>query len=366
MSLRKPPLYEAHAESGADFTDFGGWEMPVSFSSIRDEHAAVRDSVGLFDVSHMGELSVDGPDATELLHRLTPSDVEGLGDGRALYSCLLRDDGVILDDVIVYDHPTESEYVLVPNAGHDEEMLARLREHKLRWDLDVDLSNKTKETGMVAVQGPDAVERVDAVTADDVTELDPFEALETTIDGVTCLVARTGYTGEDGFEIMFPSEGSDAIEAAFADIQRCGLGARDTLRLEAGLLLSGQDFHSEDEPHDPFETGIGFVVDLDSGDFVGKPALERAVEDGPNEKLVGIRLDERAIARHGHPIVDDGEAIGTVTSGTMSPTLGVPIAMGYVDADFAATGTELTLSIRGRDVDATVVDTPFLDSVDAE
>jgi aminomethyltransferase len=363
MSLRKPPLYEAHAESGADFTDFGGWEMPVSFDSIRTEHAAVRESVGLFDVSHMGQLVVDGPDAAALLHRMTPSDVRSLDDGRALYSCFLREDGIILDDLIVYSHPEESEFVVVPNAGHDEEMLARLREHALRWDMDVDLDNQTQETGMVAVQGPDAIEAVDAVTADAASDLDRHAVLETTIDGVTSLVARTGYTGEDGVEIMFPSDGSEAVEAAFADVQRCGLGARDTLRLEAGLLLSGQDFHPEDEPHDPFEAGIGFVVDLDSGEFVGKAALEAVVEEGVDEELVGIRLDERAIARHGHPIVDgDGQAIGEVTSGTMSPTLGVPIALGYVAPEYAAEGTELTLSVRGREVAATVVDARFLDS----
>ena len=362
MSSKRTPLYESHRQAGADFTDFGGWEMPVSFDSIQSEHRAVREAVGLFDVSHMGQLVVDGSEAETLLHRLTPSDVRGLESGEALYSCFLRSDGVIIDDIVVYDHPSESEYVVVPNAGHDEDLSGRLREHADRWELDVAVENQTDETGMVAVQGPQAVDRVDEEADKQIGELDPFTVTETRLGDVKCLVARTGYTGEDGVEILFPDKDATAMTELFDDVQRCGLGARDTLRLEAGLLLSGQDFHPEDEPHDPIEVGIGFAVDLDDEDFVGRSAVERAMDGGIDERIVGLRLEERAIARHGHQIHSDGDEIGRVTSGTMSPTLGIPIALGYVNPDFAASGTKLAVSIRDRSVEATVVDTPFLES----
>jgi aminomethyltransferase len=364
VSSKQPPLYESHCRAGADFTDFGGWEMPVSFDSIREEHRSVREDVGLFDVSHMGQLAVDGPEAETLLHRLTPSEVRGLEPGDALYSCFLQSDGVILDDVVVYDHPVESEYIVVPNAGHDEAMYDRLREHADRWGLDVTIANRTTELGMIAIQGPEAVDRVDAEGTQQLDALEPFTTTQTSIGDVECLVARTGYTGEDGVEIIFPGDEATTIDRRFDDVRRCGLGARDTLRLEAGLLLSGQDFHPDDEPHNPFEAGIGFVVDFDDEEFVGRSALEQTRNEGIDERIVGLRLEERAIARHGHRIVADGDDVGRVTSGTMSPTLGIPIALGYVDADSATLGTELAVSIRDRTADATVVDTPFLESYD--
>ena len=361
VSSNRTPLYDSHCQAGADFTDFGGWEMPVSFDSIREEHRAVRDGVRLFDVSHMGQLVVDGPEAETLLHRLVPSDVRSLEPGAAQYSCFLRSDGIILDDIVVYDHPSKSEYVVVPNAGHDEGLHGRLREHADRWDLDVTVENRTAETGMIAVQGPEAVARVETEADDPIEELQPFTVTETSIGDVECLVARTGYTGEDGVEILFPGDDATAIDTLFDDVQRCGLGARDTLRLEAGLLLSGQDFDPEDEPHNPYEAGIGFVVDLDSGDFVGRSSVEQA-RDGTDEQIVGLRIEERAIARHGYEIRSDGDSVGRVTSGTMSPSFGIPIALGYVDASLASPGTELTVSIRDRSVEATVVETPFLES----
>lgn len=362
VSSKRTPLYESHSRAGADFTDFGGWEMPVSFDSIQEEHRAVRDDVGLFDVSHMGQIAVDGGEAQTLLQQLTPSDIRSLDPGEALYSCFLQADGIILDDIVVYDHPEASEYVVVPNAGHDEELDDQLREYADGWDLDVSLENRTTETGMIAVQGPEAVDRVAEAADKRIEELDPFTVTETSLGDVECLVARTGYTGEDGVEILFSGGDAEEIDRLFDDVQRCGLGARDTLRLEAGLLLSGQDFDPEGEPHDPFEAGIEFVVDFDDGDFVGRSALEQVRDDGVDERIVGLRLEERAIARHGYDILSDGAPIGRVTSGTMSPTLGIPIALGYVDAEYADPGTEIAVSVRNRSVDATVVDTPFLES----
>lgn len=358
MSTRKPPLHEQHLQSGADFTDFGGWDMPVSFDSIRTEHAAVRDSVGIFDVSHMGEVTVGGPDAAELTNRLTTNDVTELDPGDAQYACILSEDGTIIEDTVIYFQPDGEEYLFVPNAGNDEAMADRWREHAAAHDLEATVTNRTEELGMFAVQGPDAVEAVQAAAVDPLEDVSRFSARNTTINGASCLAARTGYTGEGGFELIFDANDSDAVWNAFDDVQPCGLGARDTLRLEAGLLLSGQDFHPEDEPRTPYEARLSFVVDDSKPFFVGQAALRDA--DDPDELLVGLELDERAVPRHGYPILHDGEQVGHVTSGTMSPTLEVPIALGYVDAAYADKGTSLAVEVRDRSAAATVVSHRFL------
>ncbi|NIC00849.1 glycine cleavage system aminomethyltransferase GcvT [Halobacterium sp. R2-5] len=358
MSTRKPPLHETHLQSGADFTDFGGWDMPVSFDSIRTEHAAVRDSAGIFDVSHMGEVTVGGPDATELTNRLTTNDVTELDPGDAQYACILSEDGTIIDDTVVYFQPDGEEYLFVPNAGNDEAMADRWTDHAAAHDLEATVTNRTGELGMFAVQGPDAVEAVQTAATDPLEDVSRFSARDTTINGADCLAARTGYTGEDGFELIFDTDDSKAVWDAFDDVQACGLGARDTLRLEAGLLLSGQDFHVEDEPRTPYETRLSFVVDDSKSFFVGQAALQDAAD--PDELLVGLELDERAVPRHGYPILHDGEQVGHVTSGTMSPTLEVPIALGYVDAAYADEGTSLAVEVRDRSAAATVVSHRFL------
>jgi aminomethyltransferase len=307
----------------------------------------------------MGRLAVGGPDARELVGRLTTNDVGALEPGHAQYSCLLRTDGVVLDDVVVYDHPTEPEFVVVPNAGHDDETAGRFREYADEWGLDVTVENRTTTTAMVAVQGPDAAESVEAATAGQMAALGRFEVAETAVDGVDCLVARTGYTGEDGFELVCPADEAGTVADAFASVQRCGLGARDTLRLEAGLLLSGQDFDPETEPRTPAEAGLGFVVDLET-DFVGRAAV--AAEEDVDERLVGIVVEERGIARHGYPVLDDGDEIGHVTSGTMSPTLDVAIALGYVETSYATEGTPIEILVRNRPVRATITDRRFLET----
>lgn len=363
MSLHKPPLYQVHAETTADFTDFGGWEMPVTFDSIRAEHTAVRESIGIFDVSHMGEISVSGPDASELMNRLTTNDIHALDPGDAQYSCIVREDGIMLDDTVVYHPPSGEGYLFVPNAGSDEAIAERWSEHAWEWGLTVAVENQTENRGMVAVQGPAAVDRVDEAVEASVADLSRFFAVETTIDGATCLVARTGYTGEDGFELVFPAEQSETVWQAFDDVQSCGLGARDTLRLEAGLLLSGQDFHPEEEPRTPYEANLGFVVDLSKPHFVGQQALTEQ-RDSNSETLVGIKLEERAIARHGYSIRQDDTEIGHITSGTMSPSLEMPIALGYMDADYASQGTTVEVEIRDRTAEATVVDQRFLEMLE--
>lgn len=361
MSDRKPPLCTTHEEYGATFTPFGGWAMPVEFDSIRTEHDAVRESVGIFDVSHMGEISVSGPDAAALLQRLTTNDVESLSIGKAQYSMITDTDGIILDDTVIY-RLAEEKFLFIPNAGHDEEMETRWADHREEWDLECEVENVTEEWAMFAVQGPDSEDLVADVAGDDLRDLGRFSITEAEIEGADCLLARTGYTGEDGFEVLVPWDSAEKVWREF-DCQPCGLGARDTLRIEAGFLLSGQDFDPEENPRNPYEARVGFAVDLDAGGsegFVGRDALARVEEDGPEELFVGIRLEERGIPRHGYEIVVDGSPVGEVTSGTMSPTLGEPIGLGYTPTEYAEEGTAIAVRIRGSDKRARTVTPGFL------
>ena len=371
MALRKPPLRAAHADRGAKFTEFGGWDMPVEFGSIRAEHEAVREAAGVFDVSHMGEIEVVGPDAAELTRRLTTNDATELAPGEAQYAAITREDGVMLDDTMVYRLPDDrpagvagdadgDAYLFVPNAGNDGEMYERWVSHRDGWGLDAEVRNATDEWAMLAVQGPDAPGLVDAAADRDLLSLDRFEAAFAAVAGADCLVARTGYTGEDGFEVLCPWDDAEAVWAAFADDCRpCGLGARDTLRIEEGFLLSGQDFHPEDDPRTPYEADIGFAVDLD-GEFVGRDALAEQAETGVDERFVGLELLDRGVPRHGYDVTDeDGRVVGEVTSGTMSPSLEKPIALGYLPSGLVEPGTRVGVLIRGQQKHAKVVQPPF-------
>lgn len=400
MARRKPPLYAVHDDRGATFTGFGGWDMPVEFDSIQEEHAAVRERAGIFDVSHMGEIEVSGPDATTLMQRLTTNDVTTLEAGDSQYSAITDEDGVMLDDTIVYRLPAGTRagevtsklaelagsdagsvdepdgdagdgesYLFIPNAGHDEETYDRWVDYRDEHDLEADVVNATTEWAMVAVQGSDASQMVaDASSAPtaaaqtsadmSVRDLAKSEATATEIADVPSWVARTGYTGEDGFEILCPADDAETVWNAF-DCQPCGLGARDTLRIEMGFLLSGQDFDPETEPRTPYEANVGFVVKLDT-DFVGRDALAAQSEAGVEERFTGVKLTERGVARSGYPITDgDGTEIGHVTSGTMSPTLGEPVALGYLPAD-VEDGDEVAVEVRGTEKRAQVVTPPFV------
>ncbi|SFR49553.1 glycine cleavage system aminomethyltransferase GcvT [Halorubrum sodomense] len=393
MTDRLPPLHESHDARGAKFTDFGGWQMPVEFDSIREEHAAVRGSVGVFDVSHMGEIEVSGPDATELMNRLTTNDVRALDPGDSQYAAVTDEDGVMLDDTVVYrlpdgtaagegassladleathdgdlDAPSgDPAYLFVPNAGHDAQMFDRWTAHRDEWDLDATVANATDDWAMLAVQGPDAADALDEATPrDGVVDLSKFEATTAAVAGTESWVARTGYTGEDGFEVMCPAGAVDPVWAAFVDgpdpAQPCGLGARDTLRTEMGFLLSGQDFDPDDEPRTPYEARIGFVVELDA-EFVGRDALAARKEEGVDETFVGVRLLERGVPRSGYAVTDgDLTRVGKLTSGTMSPTLDEPIGLGYLHESYADAGTEVSVVVRGDEKRAEVVIPPFLD-----
>ena len=361
MSLRSPPLAEVHADAGATLTEFGGWEMPVEFDSIRTEHEAVRTAAGKFDVSHMGQLAVSGPDAMALTNRLTTNDVAAIDPGGAQYSTITNADGDIIDDTIVYRPPDgaspfDADYLVVPNAGHDAQMYDRWVDHADEWDLDAEVENLTDSVGMIAMQGPDAVDRLGDV-CEEPDAISWFTADYREVGGAECLIARTGYTGEDGVELLFDANASADVWSAL-ECQACGLGARDTLRLEAGLLLSGQDFHVEENPRNPYEAGIPFVVDLDT-EFVGRDALAQARDAGIDEEIVGFRLLDRGVPRHGYDITVDGDVVGIVTSGTMSPTLGEPIGMGYVPVEHTEPGTDLSIVVRGDEKRAVVESLPF-------
>ncbi|GGL25032.1 glycine cleavage system protein T [Halarchaeum grantii] len=364
MASRTTPLHDRHAEAGATFTDFGGWEMPVEFDGIRDEHAAVREGVGVFDVSHMGEVEVSGPEALELVSRMTTNDASHLDPGDAQYALQTDEEGVIVDDTLVYLLPDGETYLFVPNAGHDAEAVARWRDHRDAWGLDAAVENVSDERGMLAVQGPDAVSAVADETTADVEALGRFEAANATVAGVDCLVSRTGYTGEDGVELVFETGDGATLWDAFVPAYRpCGLGARDTLRTEMGFLLSGQDFHHEENPRTPFEAGVGFAVDLDHA-FVGRDALVAQAAGELAERFTGLVLEERGVPRHGYAVTADADAadrIGELTSGTMSPTRGEPIGLGYLDAAYADPGTTVYVVIRGEAKRATITEPPFID-----
>jgi len=363
MATRESPLQETHIAAGASFTDFGGWTMPVDFGSVRTEHRAVREGVGRFDVSHMGTIEVGGPDAQALMNCLSTNDVTALDPGEAQYTMVTDADGVIRDDILVFRLPEdwETEYRFVPNAGHDELLTDWWIDHRDEWGLDATVRNETERDAMIAVQGPEAAGTLESVVESRQSpgDLERFGCRTVEIAGARCLLSRTGYTGEDGFELCCSTGQASEVWNAF-DCQPCGLGARDTLRLEMGYLLSGSEFHHEANPRTPFEAGVGFTVDLDT-EFVGRDALRTLEDAGVAETLVGFTLTERGIPREGYEIRDEhAKPIGAVTSGTMSPTLGEPIGLGYVPVEYASAGTPLSIVVRGERKSATVVTVPFL------
>jgi aminomethyltransferase len=361
---RATPLADRHRALGARMIDFAGWEMPVQYGGILEEHRAVRERAGLFDLSHMGELWVEGPEAAQALAYALVSDPTALVPGRAQYSMLATPDGGIVDDLIVYRLPdggAGERLLIVANAANvdvDRDALAQRIE-----PFDAALVDRSDETALVAIQGPRAAAILRSLVDVDLDALRYYAIEEGSVAGVPALIARTGYTGEDGFELFVDAGDAgrvwDAVLAAGKreGLTPAGLGARDTLRLEAGMPLYGNEL---DRATNPYEAGLGRVVKLEkAGGFVGRDALARVAEQGAHRTLVGLTVTGRGIARHGYPIVEEGREIGAVTSGTMSPTLGKPIAMGYVASDDKAPGRMLGVDIRGAEVPAEVVALPF-------
>jgi aminomethyltransferase len=354
------PLTGLHRELGARLIEFGGWLMPVQYSSIIEEHRAVRERVGLFDLSHMGELHVEGPDAGAALAAALVTDPPSLAIGRAHYSMICAPSGGIIDDLIVY-RLAESRFLVVANAGNAAIVSDTLAERLERFKAVLD--DRSLATGLLAIQGPLAAGVLRPLTDVDLAGLRNYAVAEGTVAGIPALVARTGYTGEDGFEVFVETGRTAELWPVLLEAVRSagglpvGLGARDTLRLEAGMPLYGNEL---DLKTTPYEAGLGRVVKLDKpGDFVGRAALEKVAREGPARRLVGLVVEGRGIARHGHPVWSGERRSGTVTSGTQSPTLGVPIAMAYVAPGDAEPGTVVDVEIRAARVPARIVALPF-------
>lgn len=352
---KRTPLFERHVELGARIIDFGGWDMPVQYpTGIIKEHKAVRDAVGLFDVSHMGEAWLRGAGALEAVQRIVTNDAGKLADGQAMYTVMCLPSGGIVDDCIVYRRRAD-EYLIVLNAGNVTKDVAWLREHA---GSGVTVDDRSEATALIAVQGPNAVATTDLLANVDLAAVARFSFAECTVAGVDVLAARTGYTGEDGFELACPADRAVALWDALLEAggQPIGLGARDTLRLEARLCLYGNDI---DETTNPYEAGLAWVVKPDAKDFIGKDALVAAKAAGTGRKLIGFVISERAIARHGYPILADGQRIGEVTSGTKGISVEGAIGMGYVSTEHAAIGNSITIDCRGKEAVATIVKGPF-------
>ena len=359
-SLKRTPLYEEHRALGARLVEFSGWEMPVQYSSILDEHRAVRTHAGLFDVSHMGEFKVEGPGALAFLQHLVPNDVSRLAIHQALYTQLCLPDAGTIDDLIIY-RLADMHYMLVVNAGNIDKDYAWVEEQAKHFK-DVHLTNQSDTTALLALQGPEAQTILQPLTEVDLSSIRYYHCEPGMVDGINCIISRTGYTGEDGFELYCaPVDVAklwNDLLAAGKDkgLLPAGLGARDTLRLEAGYCLYG---HELDEQTNPLEAKLGWTVKFDKGDFIGRDALLKVKERGPKRKLIGIEMVERGVSRNGYTIYDNDRQIGTLTSGAPSPTLNKNIGMGYVEAQHAIVRNTVQIDIRGKRTAAQIVALPF-------
>jgi aminomethyltransferase len=362
--LKRTPLYEQHLALKAKLIDFGGWEMPVQYSGLVPEHNAVRSGVGLFDVSHMGEFSVSGPGALEFTNSLVTNDVATLVIGQALYTVMCREDGTIVDDLVIY-RTGEKEYLWVVNASNIEKDFSFVSQaHDNYSNTKPTLTNRSSEYFQVALQGPKAAAVLQTLTSTDLSAIKTYYCAQGEVAGANCLIARTGYTGEDGFEIYgSPADAAHVWNALLKAgephaILPCGLGARDTLRTEMKYPLYGHEIN--DETH-PLETGLGWVVKLGKQSFSGKRALESAKVSGIKRALIGLRGEGRIIARQGYKVLNEaGNEVGIVTSGTLSPSLGFPIAIALIDKTFSEKGATLLIQVRDQKVPFQICETPFL------
>jgi aminomethyltransferase len=355
--LKRTPLFDAHVKAGARMVPFGGWEMPVQYAGIIEEHRAVRAAVGCFDVSHMGEFEVEGPQALTALQRLTTNDVSALAIGQVQYSLLCYPDGGIVDDLTLYRLAAE-HYMLTVNASNIDKDWQWVTEHaaEARW------RNVSDATGLIAVQGPKAEALVARLGDTDVTRIAYYHFVEGQLAGARALISRTGYTGEDGFELYAAATDTPRLWAALLEAGRgdgvmpIGLGARDTLRLEMRYALYGNDI---DATTNPLEAGLGWIVKPAKGDFIGRDAIEKVRAAGVARKLVGLEMADRSVARHGYRVLRDGRETGVVSSGSYGPSVDRSIALAYVASADAAIGTELGVDIRNQARAARVVKTPF-------
>jgi len=353
MGLRTP-LYDWHVEHGGRMVEFGGWDMPVQYTSIIEEHQAVRNAVGLFDISHMGRLSLTGADALALLQLVYSNNAATMKDGQVRYGLICNEQGGIRDDVLVYRWP--HSWSMVVNASNREKIVNWLARHKEGHA--VEITDQTMTTCMVAVQGPQALALCRGLTEADAEQLNYYHATQSRFRGQPCILSRTGYTGEDGVEILASAAQAGELweELVRRGAKPCGLGARDTLRLEAAMPLYG---HELTEEIDPFQAGLDWAVKMDKGDFIGRTALLRRRQDTTLPRRVGLELVGRRPARQGAAVLHQSRPIGRVTSGTVTPTLNRAIAMAYVEPAFTAVGTACTVEVRGKAEEARVVPLPF-------
>ena len=359
-NLKTTALHSRHCTLGARMVDFSGWEMPVEYSGLAKEHLAVRSAAGLFDVSHMGEIEVAGDDALAAIQHVCTNDAAQLDIGEAQYSALTTERGTVVDDVLVYKL-AEGHYMLVVNAGNIAKDFTWIREH-ITGVGDAVAVNTSSRYALIAVQGPKAQAIIQTLTEVELDAIAYYTFATGEVNGVRSSISRTGYTGEDGFELFLPPQ---AAQSLWDSIQRAGesdgllpagLGARDTLRLEAGMRLCGQDM---DEETTLLEAGLGWIVGWEKDDFIGKAALSRQRDEGLIKRLVGFEMDERGIARHGYAVYAGAEQVGTVTSGTQTPFLKKAIGMAYVPMKYAKVDSEFSIDIRGRHAAAHVVKMPW-------
>ncbi len=356
---KRTPLYDRHVAHGGRIVPFAGWELPVQYGGLIDEHMAVRRHAGLFDVSHMGEARVGGPQARDFLQHLTCNNVARLKVGRAHYNGLMTPTGCFHDDLLIY-RLDEAQFLLVLNAANVDKDLAWMRDHLSGFDAE--LTDESEQWALLALQGPRAVTILEPLADDPVAELPYYGFARTAVAGVESLVSRTGYTGEDGFELYVPSDGAGSVWDALIErgaghgLQPAGLGARDTLRLEAKMALYGNDI---DDTTTALEADLSWIVKFKKGEFIGRDALARQKAEGVPRRLVGFEMEGRAIARHGYEVCIDGRTIGRVTSGTLAPYLDRRIGLAYLPSEYCDVGTPFEVRVRGNPHPARVVETPF-------
>ncbi len=354
--LKRTPLHDVHLVLSAKMVPFAGYEMPVQYpTGITSEHKAVREECGLFDVSHMGEFIVRGPGALDFINHVTTNDVAALAVGQAHYSAILNDHGTFVDDCLVYRY--SDHFMMVVNSSNSAKDLAHISTQLARFDCTIE--DVSENIALLALQGPKAVSILQPLTKTDLSAIKYYHFTEGVVAGVPCTISRTGYTGEDGFELY-----SDAAHAPLVwrnltdggDVTPCGLGCRDSLRLEMGMALYGNDI---DDTVTPLEANLGWIVKMKKGEFVGRAALEAQKAAGVRRKLVGFTTKERSFPRHGYPVFAGNEPSGLVCSGTLSPSLGIPIGTCYLPVAMTAEGTEFSIEIRGKRMPSNVVKMPF-------
>ncbi len=364
MGLHRTPLFELCQKEGARMVSFAGWEMPVQFSGLIKEHQAVRNEVGLFDISHMGVVLLEGKNIKDHLQALVPSDLNRIGTGEACYTLLLDQFGGILEDLIIYDlGPNQKQtnsLLLVLNSANYKKITNWLKKHLDKEEIV--LSDAKHGNVLLALQGPKSRTILEALTDSSILSIPRFGHKKVSIKSISnedIFISRTGYTGEEGFELLMPASAGQLFwqELIRQKVTPCGLGARDTLRLEAGMHLYGNDMNTDTTP---FEAGLGWLVNLEMpADFIGREALEKQAQQGINRKLVGLKLENRAIARNGYPVLYKNQVVGQVTSGSWSPSLNAAIAMAYIPKDLAQPNNSFEIEIRGKQFGAIIVKKPF-------